>query len=306
MSWSGPFEFVKLSAAGNDFACIDNLDGRFDALINSPATIARFAHTFCLRGPGVGADGVIFACRPEIDHNTHASARIFEWDGSEVELCGNGTASFACWAIDHGLLPADQDALNILTPAGIVQGRRVDGQYIRVCVPLPIDVHRGFEITAAGQRLQCDFAITGIPHVVTYVDDIEAVDVATLGYALRHHERFQPRGANANFVQFLAEGEIALRTFEFGVEAETLACGTGSASSAILAARHFGWGEPYTNDEKPIRVHTRGGKVLRVHFAIDTHDHVSDLCLDSPVETVYRATTSDDLLTALAQACDTV
>jgi diaminopimelate epimerase len=303
MDWLRPFEFEKLSAAGNDFACIDNLDGRFDALINTPASIARFAHAFCLRGPGVGADGVIFACQPEIDHNTHASARIFEWDGSEVELCGNGTASFTCWAINHGLLPDEADALNILTPAGIVQGKRVEGDYIRVCVPLPIDVQRNFELVAAGQPLHCDFAITGIPHVVTYVDDIDSVDVSTLGYALRHHERFQPRGANANFVQYIAEGEIALRTFEFGVEGETLACGTGSASSAILAARHFGWGEPYTSDEKPVLVHTHGGKVLRVHFTIDGDDHVSDLCLDSPVQTLYRAITSSDLLQALADAC---
>ncbi len=303
MTWFGPFDFVKLSAAGNDFACIDNLDGRFDELINSPDIISRFAHAFCLRGPGVGADGVIFACQPEIDHNTHASARIFEWDGSEVELCGNGTASFACWAIDHGLLPADQGALNILTPAGVVQGKRVDNGYIRVCVPLPVNVERDIDITAAGRTLRCDFAVTGIPHVVTYVDDLASVDVETVGYALRHHERFQPRGANANFVQLLGEGEIALRTFEFGVEAETLACGTGSASSAILAARHFGWGAPYTTDEAPIRVHTRGGRVLRVHFAIDADDHVSDLCLDSPVDTVYRATTSSDLLAALSEAC---
>jgi diaminopimelate epimerase len=300
-----PFEgipFSKLTAAGNDFLCFSNLDGRFDAMIADPLRVGRISHALCRRGHGVGGDGVIFACQPDIPDAADLSARIFEWDGSEVELCGNGTASFTRWALSAGLLPNGATELRILTPAGVVTGKSVDGNYICVCVPLPVDICRDFEITAAGKTLACDFAITGIPHVVTYVDDLASVDVPTLGYALRHHEQFAPRGANANFVQFLGEGYIAMRTFEFGVEGETLACGTGSAASAILSAFHFGWGEPYTNGERPVRVLTRGGKELRVFFAIDETGHVRDLCLESPVDTVYTGQLSPDMLADIHRA----
>jgi len=297
-----PFEgvtFHKLSAAGNDFLCFSNLDGRFDPLIADLTRIARISHALCRRGHGVGADGVIFACHPEVPDTADISARIFEWDGSEVELCGNGTASFARWALSDGLLPKGASELRILTPAGVVTGKSVDDNYICVCVPLPVNMCRDFEITAADQTLRCDFAITGIPHVVTYVDDLASVDVPTIGYALRHHKQFAPRGANANFIQVLGEGYIAMRTFEFGVEGETLACGTGSAASAILSAFRFGWGEPYTNGETPVRVLTSGGKELRVFFAIDDAGDVRDLCLESPVDIVYTGMLSPDMLTEL-------
>ena len=152
--------FCKLSAAGNDFLCFDNLDGRFDALIAAPDEVGRVSHTLCRRGHGVGADGVIFACQPDVPEAADISARIFEWDGSEVELCGNGTASFTRWALGQGLLPAGETELRILTPAGVVFGKQAEDDYICVCVPLPVDICRDFEITVAGKTLTCDFAIS--------------------------------------------------------------------------------------------------------------------------------------------------
>jgi len=287
-------EFFKLSASGNDFICIENLDGRLDDLMNDPDSIARAARVLCERGRGIGADGVLFACKPDIDGVADIAARIFEPDGSEVELCGNGTACFLHCIITCGLVPPGE--VRILTQAGVVRGRNGQGKYIRVCIPLPEDVQTDFNITAAGQKLRCDFVVMGVPHVITYVDDVAAVDVDRLGRAIRHHARFSPRGVNANFVQVIGKGEIALRTFEFGVEAETLACGTGSAAAAILAAKRFDWGTQFTTGEQPVRIRSRGGKILQVYFSLNDAGQVDDLCLESIVELIYRATIGPDLL----------
>ena len=287
--------FWKLTAAGNDFVCIDNCDGQFDDFINDPPRIAHFAHTLCLRHTGIGADGLIFCQKPELPDVAAIAARIFEWDGSEVELCGNGTACFVHWATRMGRVPAGE--VKILTPAGIVRGEDLpkDG-YTRVCISLPEALETGLDVPVGDEVVSCDFVITGIPHVVTYVDDIEAAPVATVGRALRHHPWFQPRGANADFVQEIAEGEIAMRTWEFGVEGETLACGTGSAASAILAARHFNWSDDFTQCDKPVLVHTRGGKVLRVYFSLNAAGEFDDLCLESPVQTLYSGAVGRTLL----------
>ncbi|MHC4562386.1 MAG: diaminopimelate epimerase [Planctomycetota bacterium] len=281
-------EFWKLTAAGNDFACIDNRDGRFHELISDQQAIGHFVHRLCERHTGIGADGVIFANTPEIDDVADIAARIFEWDGSEVELCGNGTACFVHWATRMGYVPSGE--IQVLTPAGIVRGQNGTERYVRVCISLPKDMKTDLDVPIQGGTVPCDFVITGIPHTVTFVDDIAAADVAGIGPKLRHHEMFKPRGVNANFVQVLGEGEIAMRTWEFGVEGETLACGTGSAASAILAARRFGWMDAFDGCDEPIRVHTRGGDVLRVFFSLDDNGEFDDLCLESVVTMLYHAT----------------
>ena len=285
--------FTKLTAAGNDFVCIDNCEGQFDALMDTADKIAHFTHTLCRHHVGIGADGVIFCQHPEIDGVADIGARIFEWDGSEVELCGNGTACFVTWATHMDLVSGEA---RILTPAGVVRGERIKDGYTRVCISLPEDLQTDLEVPVDGQMIPCDFVITGIPHVVTFVDDIDTADVAGLGPALRHHKMFKPRGVNADFVQILSEGVIALRTWEFGVEGETLACGTGSAASAILAAKRFGWVESMAGCDDPILVHTLGGKTLRVRFGVDEAGEFNDLCLESPVDIVYTGVIADELL----------
>jgi diaminopimelate epimerase len=288
-----PIEIFKLSGSGNDFLCIDNRDGRYDDIVGDPQRVAHFARTLCKRGISVGADGVIFALASEIPDESDVSARFFEADGSEAELCGNGTACFTHWVL--GTRCAEGPEIRILTPAGIVRGRNSDGMYVRVCIPLPDEIEPDIELTVDGMPMRCDFAITGVPHVIKYVDDIDAVDVNSLGRRIRHHRRFLPRGANANFVQVLGTGRIALRTFEFGVENETLACGTGSASAAILAALRYDWPEEYFRGEKPVEVLARSGDTLRIYFERDDHGRFVDLCLESIVRFVYTGTVHPEL-----------
>lgn len=274
-------EFAKLSGSGNEFLCIDNRAGQFDEILNSPKRVGHMGRTLCSRSKGVGADGVIFACEPDIEGVSDIAARFFEADGSEAELCGNGTACFVHWVNSNGWV--GEGETRVLSQAGIVRGASSDGDYVRVCIPDPRDLRFDVELTVKGSKQKCDFAVTGVPHVIVYVDDVNAVDIEHLGPALRHHPEFQPRGANANFVQVLSVGELSIRTWEFGVEGETLGCGTGSAAAGILAALHFDWPLEFLTGERSVLLHARSGDVLRVSFVKQENGIVTDVCLETVV-----------------------
>ncbi len=287
-------EFWKLSGSGNDFICIDNLDGRFDELLGDSRKAGHFVRTLCRRGHGVGADGVIFAAAPEIKEFADLAARFLEADGSECELCGNGTGCFTRFVIASGFVP-DRE-IKILTPAGVVLARNVEDNYVRVCIPSPESHRTDLRIDAGGRVFRCDYCVVGVPHLITYVDDIERVDVDMWGSALRHHHDFQPRGVNVNFVQVLGEGEIAVRTFEFGVETETLACGTGSSASAIETAMRLGWGGEIRAGREPVVVHVRSRDVLRVYFTLRDEGEVTDVCLETVVSAILRGRLHRDFI----------
>jgi diaminopimelate epimerase len=289
---SEPIEFCKLSGSGNDFVCIDNRDGTYDSVLADKDRIGRFARAVCRRGLGVGADGVIFAVAPEVQGVADIGARFFEADGSETPLCGNGTACFARWAIAEGFVPDKE--IGILTDAGVVLASRGDGNYVRICLPVPEQVQRDLEIVLDGFLCLCDYARVGVPHAVIYVDDVERADVARIGPLLRHHKRFAPAGVNANFVQVLEPGRIALRTYEYGVEGETMACGTGSAAAAMLATLRYGW-QKLACGRRPIQVLAHSGDTLRIYFTCSPEGEIIDPCLETVVRSAYRATLADDL-----------
>jgi len=242
----------------------------------------------------VGADGIVFAVEPEIEGVADIAAKFLEMDGTESTLCGNGTACFVRWAVGQGIV--DDGEVRVLTGAGVVLGQNLDAGYTRVCIPLPEEKQTNMRIQVDGELIDCDYIVTGCEHLVVYVDDVDAAPVSRLGPLLRHHECFaQPRGVNVNFVQVLGEGELAIRTYEYGVEAETLACGTGSASAAILSTGRFGWAPEYSKNDRPVRLRTRGGDILRVYVGIDESDTVTDLCLETLVRCSYSATLCPDL-----------
>ena len=295
MTMTHPIKLWKLSGSGNDFILLDSRDGTFDEVLDSPERAAHFARTLCHRRTGVGADGIIFAATPEATEAADLGVVFLETDGTQAGLCGNGMACFVHWAISQKIVPDGQ--IKVLTSAGVVLGCNLDDGYVRVCIPLPEHVQAGLDLDVAGRTLSCDFIITCVEHAVTYVDDINRADVRGLGPAIRHHEHFeQPRGVNANFVQVIDEGEIALRTYEYGVEGETLACGTGSAAAAIMAAKRFGWPADYTSGDKPVLVRARSGDVLRVYFAEADDGTINDLCL----ETIVRVSFSGELCSDMA------
>ncbi len=287
MSIPAEINFTKLTAAGNDFVCIDNCGGGFDPLLASPG-LPSFVRAVCRRGLGVGCDGLIFAGPLGNGAGVDICARFFEPDGTETELCGNGTACFTYWAITSGLVSKRE--VKILTAAGTATGKLNDDEPGRVCVcvPEPQDMQAGLELEIKGEPWWLDYIVTGVPHAVAYVENLEQLDVSHWGPGIRRHPHFQPRGVNANFVQILDVGRLAVRTFEYGVEAETLACGTGSAAAAILSCLRYGWPEPYRSHEKPVEVMVRGGEVLKVWFCgAPGSPTVTDVCLETRVRAMY-------------------
>ncbi len=279
--------FSKLNAAGNDFICIDNTDGRFNPLIDNGLMVG-FVHQLCNRGLGVGADGVILACQMGNGQGVDVVARFLEPDGSEARLCGNGMACFTYWLVAGRLLGGPE--VTVLTGAGTATGRiNADNpRRVRVCVPNPKDLRWNIVIDAAGSSWVVDHVDTGVPHaVVTVEDGLADLAVDQVGRAIRHHPAFEPDGVNANFVQILGVGQLAVRTFEFGVEAETLACGTGSAAAAILTALRQHWPREYLTGQRPVEVTVRSGATLLVWFEFGANGQVSDVCLETLVTPVY-------------------
>lgn len=238
--------FSKLNGSGNDFLLIDARDGALDG-IDRPA----FASKVCDRTRSVGADGLIV-----IEASRSADFRwdFYNADGSRAEMCGNGGRCAARFAAARKIAGPEMAFETLAgTIRACVSGRRVKLQMTR---PSGLAVDRSLSL--GGESLVYSFLDTGVPHAVLFVPDVSRVDVAGIGRGVRRHEAFAPRGTNVNFAQ-PRDGELLVRTYERGVEGETLACGTGAVASAILAAVR-GIASP------PVTVRTSGGEILKVYF----------------------------------------
>ena len=221
--------FYKMTGSGNDFVVFDSTGGAA-ADLETPESIKALA----ARGTGVGADGVVFL---EAAGKGDVRMRYYNSDGSEASLCGNASLCSTRLAVELGHSQAGGFVLH--TAAGALRARirdnlpEVDLEPVREVRPDAKDLG----LKRGEQRL--GFALVGVPHVVVEVPDVESADVSGRGPELRHH-RSLADGANVNFVAQKADGSFAYRTFERGVEAETLACGTGAVATAIMLAD---WGE---------------------------------------------------------------
>ncbi|HEY5792396.1 MAG TPA: diaminopimelate epimerase [Chthoniobacterales bacterium] len=239
--------FTKMNGAGNDFVLLDNRSG---ALQLSREQIARI----CDRHRGVGADGLLLVESPA--NASDFRMRYYNSDGGEAEMCGNGARCFTRFALS---LQADADsATSFETEAGVIQARLIGAQ-VELEMSEPHSLAAATELEVNGRSLTVHFINTGVPHAVVFVDDLEAVDIKKDGAAIRYHGHFAPKGTNANFVQVLAPGQIRIRTYERGVEDETLACGTGVVACSLIH---------YLRDgaASPISVQVRGGDTLQVGF----------------------------------------
>lgn len=239
--------FTKMNGAGNDFVMIDNRDGR---LTLERDVIARL----CDRHRGVGGDGLLVV-EPAQD-GADFRMRYYNADGGEAEMCGNGARCFARFA---GKLSGKSEAVSFETIAGVITARLL-GENVELKMSDPHSLQLSQSLDLAGETHTVHSLNTGVPHVVVFVEDLEAVDVRKLGAALRYHPRFAPRGTNANFVGRIDPQTIAIRTYERGVEDETLACGTGMVACALIAHELSG-------SASPVRVQVRGGDTLEVAFS---------------------------------------
>jgi len=257
-------------AIGNDFVVIDNRNGKFQDRIDD---FSRFARVVCARKRSVGADGLLLL---ENSKNADITMRIFNPDGSEVTMCGNGARCIAYYAADKGITGT---TLSIETKAGILKAQVVNSA-TRLEMPSPEVLKNRFSLKVGGQTIEVGFVNTGVPHIVDFVEDLEAVDVKKLGREIRFHKQFTPEGTNANFVKVKDRGTLLIRTYERGVEDETLACGTGAVAGAIIASE-------YDYIESPVRVKTKGGEALFVYFE-KIKDKYKEVFLEGEVKLVYE------------------
>lgn len=276
--------FTKMNGVGNDFIVLDN---RFLAFRSEQ--LSELAAWLCPRRVGIGADGLLALDEPDAE-GVHFRMRYWNADGSLATMCGNGARCLAAFAFDADLGSGNEIVFD--TDGGRYRAERTEdpGASIRLHVPPPGQLQRVKPRHGAALRENLPqrggrtvwSLWTGTEHVVIFSDAVEAEDVASHGAAIRNDQAFEPSGTNVNFAQVLEEDAIRVRTFEKGVEAETLACGTGAVASALVA-RLTG---KVTGDE--IRVHMPGGTLI-VGAELDD-DTVRSVTLAGPVERVYEGT----------------
>jgi len=256
--------FTKMNGCGNDFIVIDS------RVTLMPGDLAAWSRKVCDRRFGVGADGVLVI---EPSETADFALRIFNADGSEAEMCGNGARCAALYAHRHGA-PAE---MSFTTPAGTIRAT-ADTQTASLSLTQPKGFRPDIRLEALGQELTVHFVDTGVPHAVVFVQDVKSVDVDHLGRAIRQHEEFAPRGSNVDFVEITGRDAIRMRTYERGVEAETLACGTGAVASAVI-------GQRLKDVAVPVQVHVPGG-LLVVNFQ-GNGDEVKDVQLSGDTQWVF-------------------
>jgi diaminopimelate epimerase len=241
-----PVDFWKMNGSGNDFILIDNRTGEI-----RDEEMAHLVKQICRRRVSVGADGVIFVIpSDECDFGW----RFFNADGGEVEMCGNGGRCVSRFAFLKRITGSE---MTFETLAGPVSAE-VRGRMVKVLMPKPGPVRMDLDLAVMSGWTHCDFVNTGVPHVVVGVEDLENHPVVDQGRTLRYHERFSPEGTNADFMARRGPDRLAVRTYERGVEDETLACGTGAIAAALTALKR-------NMVSAPVSIETRGGEVLKIH-----------------------------------------
>ncbi|MDA8126961.1 MAG: diaminopimelate epimerase [Deltaproteobacteria bacterium] len=267
-------EFTKMNGSGNDFILIDNRNGSLDV-----GDVVAFVKRVCERKVSVGADGLILI---EKSDRVDFKWRFFNADGSEVEMCGNGGRCAARFAQVMGIAG---EKVSFETVAGIIDAE-VKGDVVKLRLTDPTKLVTDDHIEIGDERLCVHSINTGVPHVVHFVPSADDFDVFATGRAIRYHEHYQPAGTNANFVSVIDGHRLRVRTYERGVEDETLACGTGSVASALIAAC-----KGYV--ESPVDVLVQSGETLRIHFE-PTPTGFGKVYLEGKTKVVYQGKLWDE------------
>jgi diaminopimelate epimerase len=268
-------EFFKMNGSGNDFILIDNRQGTMAAV----GDVVAFVKRVCERKVSVGADGLILIERSDrVDFRW----RFFNADGSEVEMCGNGGRCAARFAFLVGISGAK---VSFETVAGIIDAE-VSADVVKLRLTDPHSLVIDDQIRIEDRKLFVNSINTGVPHVVHFVRDVNDFDVFATGRAIRWHEHYRPSGTNANFASVVDGHTLKVRTYERGVEDETLACGTGSVASALVAARKG-------LVESPVDVLVHSGEQLRIHFS-PTAGGFEKVYLEGKAKVVYQGQLWDE------------
>lgn len=261
-------DFTKMNGAGNDFVLIDN---RAKSIKLSPEKVVRLCH----RQRGIGADGLILLV-PCASGKADWAWEFYNSDGSSGEMCGNGARCFARFVQSK---VGSTENLSFETLAGVISAH-FEGDLVTVNLTKPenLRLHDTLPLTAGPTTVHS--INTGVPHAIVFVPDADKAMVRELGPEIRRHPHFGPRGTNVNFVQVLGPNSIRVRTFERGVEGETLACGTGVTASALVSACTHGF-------TSPVSVRVLAGDELKIQFT-RRGDDFSDVRLTGPAEFVFE------------------
>ncbi|MGD2170090.1 MAG: diaminopimelate epimerase [Chlamydiota bacterium] len=239
--------FTKYNQVGNDFIIIDDREGHF------PILNKVFIKKLCHRNFGIGADGIILLQKSK---KCDYRMRILNSDGNEAESCGNGICCLTHYLHDKELIDQRVSLELVDTQVSV----DIDQGNVSLAIKVPEKSKFFQKVTLGKQEITYHFVNSGVPHVITFVDDLELVNVSSLGSLLRNHTHFQPRGANINFASYKGGSSIFVRTYERGVESETLGCGTGAIASAFAA-------KEVLKLEGPIKVVHPGG-VVEIRFSL--------------------------------------
>ncbi len=260
-------QFTKMNGAGNDFVLIDNRAGKVRI---SPDDVVRICH----RQRGVGADGLLLLV-PSRTGKADWAWDFFNSDGSTAEMCGNGARCFARYIQRTA---GTQGQTTFETGAGIITASYA-GDRVKINLTRPKDLRLNEQVPLSTGLETIHSLNTGVPHAVIFVADADKAMVQGLGHEVRFHKHFAPKGTNVNFVQVLGLNHIRVRTYERGVEGETLACGTGVAAAALISAKLHGF-------TSPVSVKVQGGDTLEVSFR-ETAGTLEDVHLAGPADFVF-------------------
>lgn len=260
--------FSKLSGAGNDFIIIDNRKKII------PEDNSEFIRKVCARRVSVGADGLLLLENSDV---ADFKMRYYNSDGSEAETCGNGARCISRFAYEEKIVLSDK--MSFETKAGIYNAQII-GKNVKLQMSDAVDLHLNFPLELKSGKIQLSFVNSGVPHVVYIVDDLYKIDVVDIGREIRYHKDFEPKGTNVNFITIKDDNNIYIRTYERGVEDETLACGTGSIASAIIAGS-------MGKVRSPVTVNTWGGYPLKIYFEL-TKNGARNVFLEGDARIIYK------------------
>lgn len=261
--------FTKAVASGNDFLIIDNRSRELDT---RDLDYSEMARDLCRRRFSIGADGILVL---ENSDEAVFRMRVFNPDGSEVRMCGNGAKCSALYAATCNW----GKELTIETGSGILDAL-VTGDNVKIKMSDPRDIKLKVNLGIGPNMMIVHQIDTGVPHVVHFVDDLEGYQVKEVGRKIRGHSIFEPEGTNVDFVGERNASPVSIRTYERGVEDETLACGTGTVASAVIMGL-LG----YT--DSPVEIRTKSGEILTVHFRISA-GKVTDVYLEGSAKIVFE------------------
>jgi len=234
-------DFYKVQGSGNDFIL-------FDARKSKIADYKKTALSLCRYKFGIGADGLLVI---EPSKSADFKMRIFNSDGSEADMCGNGARCVGLWC--------GKKHARFETRAGMIETKLLSGNAVKTRFTDPSQLRLDIPLSIFGRSIKASFINTGVPHLVLFVDSLDDIDIKEIGREIRFHEAFSPNGTNVNFVEVKDKGLICLRTYERGVEDETLACGTGSVASALI----FGLKNGLSGS---VKVKNKSNEVTTVYF----------------------------------------